>query len=182
VAWDKLRPKWFYISSLGGDLTLLTKIVRVAQEKGIKIALNPGSKEIAAEAKLKAFLAYAEVLLLNRQEAARLTKHMFKNKEEILEDVGKLGVKMVAVTEGRKGATLVSGKEKIYQPAVKIKTVEETGAGDAFGCGLVGGLIKGMIPEEALKLGVANGASAAKHFGPKEGLLFEPEINKWLKK
>jgi len=119
---------------------------------------------------------------VNRQEAARLTEHMFDNKEKILEDAGKLGVKIVVVTEGRKGATLISGKEKIYLAAKKVKTVEETGAGDGFGCGLVAGLIKGMSLREALKLGIANGASVATKFGPKEGLLFEPDVNKWMKK
>jgi len=182
VSWKKLRPRWFYVSSLGGDLSLLTKIIRTAEDKGIKVALNPGSKEIGAGDKLRAFLPHIEVLLLNRQEAATLTGHKFDNKGEVLKDVGGLGAKIVAVTEGRKGARLISGKEKIYQPAIKIKTVEETGAGDAFGCGLVGGLIKGMSLKEALKLGVANGASVAKHFGPKAGLLFEPEVNKWLKR
>jgi len=182
VEWGKLKPGWFYVSSLGGDLTLLTKIIRVAQEKGIKVALNPGSKEIQAGDKLKAFLPYVEVLLVNRQEAARLTKHEFKNKEEILEDAGKLGAKIVAITEGRKGATLISDKEKIYLPAKKVKTLEETGAGDAFGCGLVGGLIQGMSLKKALELGIVNGAAVATEFGPKKGLLFKPEIKKWMKK
>jgi len=181
VGWKKLRPRWFYVSSLGGDLNMLTKIVRVAEEKGIKLALNPGSKEIAAGEKLKAFLPHVEVLVVNRQEAARLTKNMFKNREKILKDVGKLGAKMVAVTEGRKGASLIAGKEKIFLKAIKVKTVEETGAGDGFGCGLVAGLIKGMGLKQALKLGVANGASVAEEFGPKAGLLFEPEVRKWLK-
>ncbi len=36
--------------------------------------------------------------------------------------------------------------------------------------------------EKALKLGLANGASAVEHFGPKAGLLFEPEMAGWLNK
>jgi len=182
VEWNKLEPSWFYVSSLGGDLNMLSKIVRVAQKKGIKVALNPGSKEIAAEKKLRAFLPLVEVLLVNRQEAAKLTGHLFKNKEEIVADVGRLGAGMVVITEGRKGATLVKEKKIIKLPAFKIKTVEETGAGDAFGCGLVAGLIKGMKPEEALRLGLANGAAVVEEIGPKEGLLFIPEVKAWLRK
>jgi sugar/nucleoside kinase (ribokinase family) len=180
VAWDKLSPSWFYVSSLGGDLTMLTKIIRVAQEKGIKVALNPGSKEIAAEEKLRAFLPYVEVLLVNQQEAAKLTRHLYKNREEILKDVAKLGAKMVAVTAGRRGATLLRGKKQIQIAGLKVKTIEETGAGDAFGCGLVAGLIKGWSMEKALQLAIANGAAVTEHFGPKAGLLFEPEAMKWL--
>jgi len=182
VGWKKLRPRWFYVSSLGGDLNMLAKIVRIAEKKGIKLALNPGSKEIAAREKLKAFLPHVEVLLVNRQEAARLTKNMFKNREKILREVSKLGAKMVAVTEGRQGATLLVGKKRLVASAIKTKSVEETGAGDAFGCGLTAGLIKGLSLEKALKLGVMNATSVVQHFGPKKGLLFEPDVNRWLKK
>ena len=180
VAWDKLEPDWFYVSSLGGDFNLLSKIVREAQKKGIRVALNPGSKEIQAEDKLRAYLPQVEALLLNRQEAGRLTRHEFKNKEAIVLDLKKLGVKTVAMTEGRKGATVIKDNKVVELPGMKVKTVEETGAGDAFGCGLVAGLIKGYSIDKAFKLGMVNGASVVKHFGPKKGLLFEPEANKWL--
>lgn len=182
VEWDKLEPDWFYVSSLGGDLNLLTKIIRTAQAKKIKVALNPGSREISSEEKLKAFLPYVEVLIVNRQEAAKLTKHEFKNKEEILSDLRKLGPRIAVMTEGRKGAILLEGRKVISLPAVPAKTVEETGAGDGFGCGLVAGLIKFTSLEKALKLGLVNGASVVEHFGPKKGLLFEPEMEIWLKK
>jgi len=122
------------------------------------------------------------VLIVNRQEAAKLTGHLFSKKEEVIKDLGKLGVKKVVMTEGRKGAVLIENKKKLSLKAFKVKTVEETGAGDGFGCGVVGGLIKGMDTKKALKTGLANGASVVKHFGPKKGLLFEPELDKWLKK
>lgn len=166
VDWDKLDPLWFYASSLGGDFQLLTKIVRVAQEKKIKIAFNPGSQELKAVTKLKPFLRFIDVLLLNRQEA---------------EDLGKLsGPKIIAVTEGKNGASLILGKKKIKAPAMKVKTIEETGAGDAFGSGLVAGIIQGLKPEEALRMGIVNGASVTTQFGPKAGLLFSPEMRHWL--
>ncbi len=170
VAWDKLDGDWFYITSLGGDFNLLSKIVRTAQDKKIKIAFNPGSGEISAGDKLKAFLPHLDLLILNRLEASELTK-----------TPANLPAKIVVVTAGKKGATIFRGKEKITLPAFKVKMVEETGAGDAFGAGLVAGLIKGMGLKDALRLGMANGASATTKFGPKAGLLFAPEIKDWLK-
>ncbi len=181
VDWGKLNPDWFYVSSLGGDFNLLTKIIREAQAKGIKVALNPGSKEIQAVDKLKKFLPSVDVLLLNRQEAARLTKHEFKNKEAVIGDAMKLKVGVVAITEGRKGATVIKGGKVIKLPAFKTKIVEETGAGDAFGAGLVAGLIKGYALDKALKLGLANGASVVTEFGPKKGLLFETDVARRLR-
>ena len=170
VAWDKLDGDWFYVTSLGGDFNLLTKIIRTAQDKKIKVAFNPGSSEIGAKEKLKRFLPYIDLLILNKLEASELTKVP-----------AKLSAKMVVVTAGAKGATLFKGKAKIDLPAFKVKMVEETGAGDAFGAGLLAGLIKGMSLEQSLELGMANGASVSTQFGPKAGLLFSPEVNAWLK-
>lgn len=182
VEWEHLEPKWFLVSSLGGNFNLLAKIVRAAQAKKIKVAINPGASELEAGETLKQFLPHIEVLILNLEEAAKLTRHEIKNKEEILKDAAKLGPKLVAVTEGRKGAVLWQGKKKIFLPAITSKVVEETGAGDAFASGLIAGLIKFNDLKKALKLGLANGASVVEHFGPKKGLLFEPEAGEWLKK
>lgn len=182
VEWSKLDPKWFYVSSLGGDLTMLTKIIRVAQDKGIKVALNPGSKEIEAGEKLKSFLPHVDVLLVNREEAAKLCKHETSNLKAIYRDISKFGAKVVTITDGRKGAVVFQDGELVKLPAKKNKTVEETGAGDAFGCGLVAGLIRELSLKEALKMGVLNGAAVTRYFGPKKGLLFKPEMDKLLKK
>ncbi|MEA3355087.1 MAG: carbohydrate kinase family protein [Patescibacteria group bacterium] len=182
VNWDKLSPEWFYISSLGGDLTMLTKIIRVAQDRKIKVALNPGSKEIEAYDKLIQFLPHVDVLLVNREEAAKLTKHKVGNLDAIYKDISKFGAKVIAITNGRRGAVVFQEGEMVKMPAEKSKAVEETGAGDAFGCGLVAGLVKGFELKKALKMGLKNGAAVVEHFGPKKGLLFETEMGSILKK
>lgn len=168
VEWEKLDPNWFYVSSLGGNFNLLSQIIRHAQKHKLKIALNPGSQEISAPKKLRPFLRFVDVLILNRQEADELGEFS--------------GPKIVAITEGRSGAELIVGKKKFKLPAVTVKTVEETGAGDGFASGFMAGIINGLKPETALKMGIINGAAVTRQFGPKAGLLFAPEMNQWLKK
>lgn len=182
IDWEKLTANWFYVSSLGGNFNLLAKIMRVAKEKKIKVVINPGMNELMAGEQFKEFLPHTELLILNLEEAAKLTKHEIKNKEEILKDMAKLGSKLTAITEGRKGAILLQNKKRIFLPAITSMVVEETGAGDAFASGLIAGLIKFKDLKKALKLGLANGASVVEYFGPKKGLLFEPETEEWLKK
>ena len=60
--------------------------------------------------------------------------------------------------------------------------VDQTGAGDGFMSGFVGGLAKGYPLEKALDLGIANGASVVTKIGAKEGLIKEKELDFWLKK
>lgn len=168
VEWEKLDPKWFYVSSLGGNFNLLAQIIRASQKGKIKVAFNPGSQEIRAREKLKQFLPHADALLLNETEA---------------ESLGKItGPGIIVITNGRQGASLTIGKKTIKAPAIKVKTTEETGAGDGFASGFMTGIINGLKPETALKMGVINGAAVTTAFGPKAGLLFAPEMNAWLKK
>jgi len=180
VAWGKLSARWFHVSSLGGDLALLTKVIRTAENKGIKVSLNPGRHEIKS-ARLLSFLPHLEVLLLNQKEAEQLLK--VEGREAVAGKIDKLGPKIVVVTQGRKGAYLWSAKTGIVRQGIfSVKTREETGAGDAFGTGFTAGLLQGRTPQEALKMGAANSASIVTKVGPKQGLLFGPEVNKWLKK
>lgn len=42
IPFSKLRTKWFYVSSLAGDIALLKKIIAEAKRIGARVAVNPG--------------------------------------------------------------------------------------------------------------------------------------------
>lgn len=69
------QTKWIYISSLGGEAnSLLEPLTDFCRENGIKIAFNPGGAQIRrGPASLQKILSQAEVLVLNREEAAQLS-------------------------------------------------------------------------------------------------------------
>ena len=181
VAWGKLTARWFHVSSLGGDFAMLTKIIRVAETKGIKVFLNPGTSELRAVSRLKKFLHHLEVLLLNQNEAERLLG--VSGEKEIEIKMETLGPRIVIITQGRKGAKLWSAKTGVIKQRIfPVKTKEETGAGDAFGAGFVAGLSLNYNLKIALKIAAANAASVVTKVGSKEGLLFGPELKRWLKK
>jgi len=76
VDWSFIdRTGWLYVSSLSGDsAALLGPLAEKASSADVKIAFNPGSTQIGAGLDaLRPFLEATEVLVLNRQEAARLT-------------------------------------------------------------------------------------------------------------
>jgi ribokinase len=170
IDWSSLNSFWFYISSLEGNLDLLAEIIGFAQKNHIKVALNPGKREIKEKESLKKLLN-VDVLLLNQEEA------------KLLGDLSFLKKTIMILTEGEKGIEFFApGKGRGKMEAFKVKMVDQTGAGDGFGCGFVSGLIKGFDLEKALRLGVANGASVVGKIGAKEGLLKETEANFWLEK
>ncbi|MBU1200741.1 hypothetical protein KJ953_04415, partial [Patescibacteria group bacterium] len=92
------------------------------------------------------------------------------------------GVKLVTITDGTRGAGLAGGETWIKAEAYKTKSVDDTGAGDAFTAGVVAGFLAEKPMEEVLKIGLANGASVVTGLGAKKCLLRKEEMEKWLKK
>lgn len=182
IKWEGLKCKWLYVSSLGGNMSLLEDLLTYGFKCGIKVAVNPGKAELSNAANLKRLLKYAEVLLVNRMELSGLTGIKYEAKNELEKAAGELTAKTVVVTEGKNGAWAVAGGRKWECNGFKVKSVDDTGAGDAFGSGFVYGMIKGWPVDKCLKAGAANGAAEVTQVGAKSGLLTEAELLKWMEK
>ena len=101
------NTKWLYITSLAGNIGLLEKILRFAKKQGIKVALNPGKLEIrSGRNRLIKVLKNTDILLLNREEAAEVTKRSFSDNKGIVKDLQQLCNGLVVVTEGEKGSLI----------------------------------------------------------------------------
>jgi len=69
----KIEADWFYITSLGGNIKLLDKLLIYAKKNNIKVAYNPGSEDIKLGLnKLRKYFNKLEVLNFNREEASTL--------------------------------------------------------------------------------------------------------------
>jgi len=68
IAIRTLDPDWFYISSLAGNLDLLAKLLKHANNHNIQVAVDPGAAELAQTKKLRALLPLITVLKANAQE------------------------------------------------------------------------------------------------------------------
>jgi len=172
INFKKLNSFWFYIASLEGNLELLATLVDFAKENHIRVALNPGGREISEKEQLLAIAPKVNIFIVNEDEAARLGNLPKK-----------LPNSLVAVTAGERGVKLwVPAKGCLQMAGFQVKMADQTGAGDGFGAGLIAGLCKGWEVEKALKLGIANGASVVTKIGAKEGLIKEKELDFWLDK
>ncbi len=184
IPFDKLKTKWVYIAALSGEYSkLLFPIINFAKKNNFKIALNPGSSQLKLGLdNLKDVLSVVDVLILNQEEAARLTNLPYKKEKEIFKKLKKYVSGIVVMTKGPKGALVLDGSI-LYKVGIfkERKHVDRTGAGDAFGSGFVAGLFKTNKVEEAIRLGSANGSSIVEHFGAKNGILSKKDFEnkKW---
>lgn len=183
VAWDKLETKWLYVSSLGGEWWLMQSLIGHARDHSLKIAVNPGRAEIEkikaqgyGTSQVQALWSGVEVLLLNREEAYELYGVDLLAEERWRGGLEPGGPKVLVVTDGKRGGRVYQGSESFDFTALEVKTVEETGAGDAFGSGLVAALIWGKEIREAVEWGRRQAAAVVRFMGAKRGLMTRAEM------
>lgn len=180
--WNQLKKcKWFYISSLEGNLDLLEQIIGFAREFNIKIALNPGKRELLKPKRLIPLVKMVDYLSLN-QEEVKLLFGLSQFDDDLLNQVHNLKIPFVTITNGRQGAYVLFDQKQFYSPAAQSTPVDETGAGDSFGASFVSALIYNKTPQESLYWAITNSASVVSNLGSKSGLLILKQINSSIHK
>lgn len=176
IDWTNIKDtKWFYISSIEGNLDLLEKLIGFAKENNIKVALNPGKRELSQPQKLLPLLKLIDFLLLNQEEAEIITQSDSDN-SHFWENIESLTTPIIGITNGRQGAHVLFNHQQFYSPAVDTIPIDETGAGDSFGATFITALVHQKNPKEALFWAVKNSASVVSHLGAKSGLLILAKI------
>ncbi len=181
IPWKKLNANWAYFASGGIEFGLLQKMVWYLSAQGTKIAINPGKAQLKLGLKkLKPILNRVDVFILNREEAARLTKLPYEKEEKIFEVLDHEIKGILVITDGRRGSKISDGKVRLKAGIFKErKLVDRTGAGDSFGSGFVAGLIQRPGDYHyALRLASANATSNIESLGAKSGILTQRQFLK----
>lgn len=173
----KIKTKWFYISPL--TCPKWEEIFNFLFEKKANFSWNPGLTQIRAGIrKIKKFLKRTNILILNDDEARELVYYLTKKRKNLYKikylfrKINEIGVKNIAITCGEKGAYAFDGKTLYHKPALKVKLINSTGAGDAFASAFTASLFyKPNDLKRALFWGIKNSASVIKKIGAQKGLL-----------
>jgi ribokinase len=172
MPWPKIKASWLFVTSLGGDLALLGEILNFAEEHAINIAFNPGLRELLLGWKrLAPLLSRVHLLILNREEAARLAGKPYDNLREIYRRLTGLAQQAVVITEGKRGATACNGSECYKVGIYPLPAVDSTGAGDAFGSGFLAEFMDEGNIEQALRYAAWNSSNVVSKIGAKEGIV-----------
>jgi ribokinase len=170
IPWKKLTSQWLYISSLAGNIELLQKIVAHGKKHGLQITLNPGRGELKRAVELRELLSSLSVLLVNLEEAQMLAESEEKDGGKLAKLLSYPGLTVI-VTNGSRGAHAHADGKTWFARTSGAKSVSRTGAGDAFGSGVVAALAKGWELDDALRMGTLNAESVIQKFGAKAGIL-----------
>ncbi|HCM36750.1 MAG: hypothetical protein A3J30_03185 [Candidatus Wildermuthbacteria bacterium RIFCSPLOWO2_02_FULL_47_9c] len=175
IPWKKLaETKWIYLNHLGGESAdLVPEIIGYADRNNIKVAWNPGKTQLEDKKRILPYLYDIDVFIVNQEEASYVTGELYEEREKIFSKLDKWVRGLVIMTRGAKGVEVSDGKTRWSSGVLPLKrVVDRTGAGDAFGSGLVAALIKkpGDI-EYAIQFASANATGVLTQWGASKGLL-----------
>ena len=148
--------------------------VKKAKNLGLTVIVNPAFvRKLPNE-----FYKYVDILTPNRLEALEITgeKTVLEAGRKLL----KMGVGTVVITLGAEGALVFHGKGHFKIPAVKVKPVDTTGAGDAFNGALAVAILEEKSIEEAVKFASAAAALKVTKPGAQRGLPSREELESFL--
>lgn len=179
---SSLETTMIYLTSLGLEWKgVYENVYSYAQEKKIKLAFNPGTRQLEEPMFLHKLLSVTDVLFLNKEEAERLVGKAVDIKT-LLKALRTLGIKIVVITDGKNGSYVSSEEKALHIGALtSFPIVERTGAGDGFATGFLIATIKGKDVNTAMQYGTMNAASVIGKVGAQAGLLTSQEFDQKIK-
>ncbi|BDU50169.1 carbohydrate kinase family protein [Haliovirga abyssi] len=123
---------------LGGKLKKsYDSTLKYVKENGNFISFDPNYRVDLWKDRIEEFIEksieyvkYSDFVKVSEEELFLLTKKT--KKEEAVKKLHYLGAKIVAVTLGKNGTLISNGKESKIVSSIKVKSIDSTGAGDAF--------------------------------------------------
>lgn len=179
-----LKTSWIYLGPLGKEFSrYYSTLISLASEKNINIVINPGNRQIEnPHSDLLRFLRICKILILNKQEAIDLTKlASYSDIKKILLTLKSYGPQIVIVTDGAKGAYLMDDEGAFGIKSFPVQCLEPTGAGDAFSCGFIGGLMQTESVMQAMQWGIVNSAMVVEKFGAQSNLQNQRQLERLVK-
>lgn len=189
---DLEGSEYIFISALNGDWkNNLEKILSYCEKSGAKLILNPGQRNMRDDcSKVVETAKKSEILILNKDEAIEiiicqnknLKKENLDSEEFLIKELKNLGPKIIALTDGERGAWVYDGNDFIFANTVGKNPIETTGAGDAFTSGFLSAYLMGKNIEKCLGWGISNSGNSLNFYGATDGLLDENTMEQKVKK
>jgi sugar/nucleoside kinase (ribokinase family) len=175
----------FWVISGSADKNVdVSHVIKLAYEKRIACFWNPGKPDLIESESTIELMKICKLVCLNKMEACQLLSLSMDEvtSRDVVKKFFELGVRSVVVTDGARGVVGLSDGMYVEMKALRSKSIDDTGAGDSFFCGVIAGMLSNQELVNSLKWGVINASSVIKYMGAKKGLLSQSEMKKHMTK
>lgn len=183
---ELLVTKVIFLSSLK-NLEPFMEAANIGRKNNITVILNPGMLIIdQGLVNLKELLGKIDIFILSQREFYTLLNIQEKIKEKtIVENANtllELGIKVLIVTMGERGAFLLTDQESDLIPSANVsQVIDTTGAGDAFSAGFIYGFVKNLSYafedlKQNVKIGNFVAGKCIQELGARNGIPTSDEV------
>lgn len=146
-------------------------VIRWGHQYGIPVILNPSPyRDLNQD-----LLALVDTLILNEVEVGQLLKETLDPKEAVIKLLA-YGVRQVIITLGAHGVYFNEGDQVVFEPALQVKAVDTTAAGDTFLGAYSVKFTQGASVTEAVQFAVKASAIAVTRIGAQTSIPYLNEI------
>lgn len=148
----------------------LLEYLKEAKEKGLLVFADLAADKLGLGLEgIRRFLPYIDYFLPSLYDVCSMTGT--ETAEEAAEAFHRLGVDHVVIKCGEKGCYYSGGEEKGWAPAIPVRVVDTTGAGDCTVAAFVSRIIKGDSLGQACKYACAAGSYSTTFAGASTAVL-----------
>jgi len=167
------QTKYVYLTSLGEHDEVVFKDLIVQKQKlGFKLIFSPGTLQVTEPlSDVREVMQNTDILILNKEEAKKLTRLHTESNETLLKALAALGPKQIVMTRSQHGSISWNGENFIKVGALTVDVRESTGAGDTYAATVGAALAMGKDFKTAMEMGALNAASVITQVGRINGLL-----------
>jgi len=169
----------YLVLQLEIPLDVVQYSIEEAKKNDMRVVLNTAP----AYHEVNSFLDQVDYLLLNETEAQIYTGRNvldLADAESSVKDLLRMGVPVVVLTIGERGALLGFQNQVTHIETHKVEVVDTTAAGDAFTGGFTVALNKGASLEKAVQYANAVGALTVTRLGAQSSLPTAAEVDLFL--
>jgi ribokinase len=162
--------RFLHLTSFVGEVAFdAQKRLVEALPESVRVSVDPGALYAGREGvAVEPLIRRAFVVMPNARELELLTGR--SDYRVGAEALLRKGVSVVAVKLGSEGCYVTDGRESHLLKALRVRTVDTTGAGDAFCAGFLWGLVSGRGVEECGRAGNFVASRCVTRVGARAGL------------
>jgi sugar/nucleoside kinase (ribokinase family) len=168
VAVPRARARHIHFAFYPHDCARWTRIVESCRARGTTTSWDFGWNDgLLADRRFPALVEAVDYVFLNEQEAVLYSR---QRRPGAAMRIWRRHPHVVVVKLGSRGSRWLSRDLDLAAPAPRARTIDTTGAGDAFNGGFLAALLRGLRPERCLKAGNLVGALSTRAAGGVDGL------------
>lgn len=178
-------PDWIYLTELSPESWDMHQdlLAYLHNNPDVNLAFQPGAFHFKwGVEKLAEFYKRTHLIVLNREEAMKITGLPYDSIRDLAFALHDLGPQKVVITDGPNGSYASYDFKLVTIPNYPdpAPPVDRTGAGDAFASTIVAALALGESMDTALTWAPINSASVVQKLGAQAGLLRREEVEAFL--